>query len=156
MLLAARKRQSVDPFPQPIPKFCHPSAACLVPRTQHRNIAWLSVVPNLAAISDPRLELRCQTSPGRFASDVRALLIYAGFDPNAYPNWNEDMRALADMFCTLANGRDLKARLETTGDDACRRYHVHGLHLRMLCTYRGAGRQWLAGAQVDRAKREST
>lgn len=83
-------------------------------------------------------------------------MIDAGFDPNAYLNWIEDMRALADMFFSVADGRDVKARLETTGDDACRRYHMDRSHLRMLCTYRGAGTQWLADAQVDRAKREST
>ena len=41
-------------------------------------------------------------------------------------------------------------RLETTDTSKCHRFHVDRTRLRLLCTYRGPGTEWLTDAQVDR------
>jgi hypothetical protein len=43
----------------------------------------------------------------------------------------------------------------TTDDDDCRRYHVDRTHLRLLCTYRGPGTEWLTNDQVERLAQAS-
>jgi len=65
-----------------------------------------------------------------------------------------DMAALAWTFCSLA--RDLPEpapiglRLEVITGTSCPRFHVDQSQLRLLCTYRGPGTEWLGHAQVDR------
>lgn len=73
----------------------------------------------------------------------------------ATPNWRKDLRQVAELFFSVSQGRDLTMRLETTEEDGCPRFHVDRTHLRLLCTYRGPGTQWLADAQVDRAAQSS-
>lgn len=75
----------------------------------------------------------------------------AGLDPHAYPNWLGGLQVVAAMFFRMTGERTVKLRLETTNDDGCRRYHVERSCLRLLCTYRGKGTEWLGDAQVDRA-----
>ena len=94
--------------------------------------------------------VRCWTSPASFDDDVCALLGQQGLDPLAFTNWRIDLARLAALFLPMTGGRDVKLRLETTADDGCRRFHVDRTHLRLLCTYRGPGTEWLSDGQVDR------
>jgi hypothetical protein len=73
-----------------------------------------------------------------------------GLDLPAFENWRADLRQLAALFFSISLGRDVTLRLETTATDGCRRFHVDQTHLRLLCTYRGPGTEWLPDAQVDR------
>jgi hypothetical protein len=95
-------------------------------------------------------DVRCRTSPASFDDDVSGLLTQQSLDPVAFKHWRADLRRLADLFFSVSGGRDVVLRLETTDDDGCRRYHVDRTHLRLLCTYRGPGTEWLTDAQVDR------
>ncbi|MDJ0892648.1 MAG: DUF1826 domain-containing protein [Gammaproteobacteria bacterium] len=95
-------------------------------------------------------DVRCWTSSTSFDDDVSTLLQQQGLDPFAFKNWRTDLRRLADAFLSISEGRDVALRLETTDDDGCRRFHVDRTHLRLLCTYRGPGTEWLTDAQVDR------
>ena len=47
----------------------------------------------------------------------------------------------------------IQARLEGVAGDACRRFHADAVGLRLLCTYAGAGTEWLPlfGAEAARA-----
>jgi hypothetical protein len=45
---------------------------------------------------------------------------------------------------------DFSALSYNLADDGCRRFHVDHTRLRLLCTYRGPGTEWLAHDQVDR------
>ena len=112
--------------------------------------ARLRISHEVANIADPKLDLRCATSAETFAADVPRLLTEAGLNPMHYPHWIEDLDSLARRFFSEADGREVLLRLETTDNDGCRRYHVDRAHLRLLCTYRGPGTEWLANAQVDR------
>ena len=95
-------------------------------------------------------DVRCRISPASFDDDVSSLLQQQGLDPSAFGNWRTDLRQLADLFFSISQGRAVTLRLETTATDGCRRFHVDQTHLRLLCTYRGPGTEWLPDEQVDR------
>jgi hypothetical protein len=95
-------------------------------------------------------DVRCSTSLDSFDDDVAMLLQQQGLDPLAFSNWRNDLRRLADLYFSISDDRDVTLRLVTTDDDDCRRYHVDRTHLRLLCTYRGPGTEWLTNDQVDR------
>lgn len=100
-------------------------------------------------------DVRCWTSPASFDDDVSALLQQQGLDPLAFKNWCSDLGWLAALFFRMSGGQDVALRLEATEDDGCRRFHVDRTHLRLLCTYRGPGTEWLTDAQVDRGAQAS-
>ena len=100
-------------------------------------------------------DVRCWTSSASFDDDLCALLGQQGLDPLALKNWRIDLGRLAELFFGISEGRDVALRLETTEDDGCRRFHVDRTHLRLLCTYRGPGTEWLTDAQVDRVAQAS-
>ncbi|AGA91241.1 Protein of unknown function (DUF1826) [Thioflavicoccus mobilis 8321] len=95
-------------------------------------------------------DIRCRTSPPTFDADMGALLTGQGLDPKIFGAWRADLRRLADLFFAFCAGREVTTRLETTDVDGCPRFHVDRTHLRLLCTYRGPGTEWLTDAQVDR------
>ena len=95
-------------------------------------------------------DLRCPTSPDSFDHDVSALLRQRNLDPSRFDHWRRDLARLATLFFAVGSGLGVTLRLETTGDDGCRRFHVDRTRLRLLCTYRGPGTEWLSDAQVDR------
>lgn len=101
--------------------------------------------------ADQLPDVRCRTSPTSFDGDISTLLQQQGLDPSGFKHWRTDLRQLADLFFEITRGRDVTVRLETTATDGCQRYHVDQTHLRLLCTYRGPGTEWLPDAQVDRA-----
>lgn len=110
-----------------------------------------TVAGEVAALSATDLpDIRCRTSSTTFDEDIGALLKGQDLDPQAFSGWLADLRGLADLFFAVCAGRDVTARLETTDADGCRRFHVDRTHLRLLCTYRGPGTEWLTNAQVDR------
>lgn len=53
-----------------------------------------------------------------------------------------DIARLAHVFATIAGRERVRIRLEGVTHDACRRFHLDAVGLRLLCTYRGAGTQW--------------
>lgn len=53
-----------------------------------------------------------------------------------------DIGALAHLFAAVAGVRMVRIRLEHLDDDACRRFHVDAVRMRLLCTYAGLGTQW--------------
>lgn len=95
-------------------------------------------------------DVRCSTSLDSFDHDLDRLLQQQGLDPLAFNNWRIDLRQLAHHYFGVSNDRDVTMRLVTTDEDDCRRFHVDYTHLRLLCTYRGRGTEWLANEQVDR------
>ena len=95
-------------------------------------------------------DVRCPTSLDSFDDDVSALLQQQGLDPLVFTNWRKDLRRLADLYFSLSDDQDVTLRLVTTDDDECRRFHVDRTNLRLLCTYRGPGTEWLTNDQVDR------
>ncbi|NKB63881.1 MAG: DUF1826 domain-containing protein [Gammaproteobacteria bacterium] len=99
--------------------------------------------------SDPS-DMRCPTSLASFDDDVTSLLRQQSLDPSVFKNWSTDLRRLADIYFRVSESRNVTMRLETTNDDGCRRFHVDRTNLRLICTYRGPGTQWLHNEQVNR------
>jgi hypothetical protein len=100
-------------------------------------------------------DVRCQTSPHSFDADLIALLRQQDLDPLDFKNWCADLGRLADLYFSINRNRTVTLRLVTTDSDDCRRFHVDRTHLRLLCTYRGPGTEWLTDAQVDRVAQSS-
>ena len=100
-------------------------------------------------------DVRCSTSLESFDDDVDTLLQKQGLDPLAFSNWRIDLRRIADHYFGVSDDRDVTLRLVTTENDDCRRFHVDYTHLRLLCTYRGQGTEWLTNKQVDRFAQSS-
>lgn len=53
-----------------------------------------------------------------------------------------DMARLASIFAAITGHKAVRVRLDGVTHDACRRFHMDAIGLRLLCTYRGEGTQW--------------
>lgn len=62
-----------------------------------------------------------------------------------------DLAALVPVFARLSGRRHLKLRIASTRDDACRKFHVDWVGLRLLVTYAGPGTEMVA---AEHARRE--
>ena len=120
---------------------------CLWQRPSQPAIAQELLSLQTSALPD----VRCSTSPDSFDQDVSTLLQQQGLDPLAFKNWCIDLRRVADLYFSVSKNRDVTLRLVTTDEDDCPRFHVDQTQLRLLCTYRGPGTEWLNDEQVDRA-----
>ena len=115
-----------------------------------------AVIRELSSLRASNLpDVRCPTSLESFDDDVDTLLHKQGLDPLAFSNWRIDLRRIADHYFGVSDDRDVTLRLVTTESDDCRRFHVDYTHLRLLCTYRGPGTEWLTNKQVDRFAQSS-
>lgn len=66
-----------------------------------------------------------------------------------------DIQRLAVLFAAIADtGGTVRVRLEGISGPACHRWHADAVGLRLLCTYRGAGTEWLPMAGGGAAARE--
>lgn len=95
--------------------------------------------------ADLGIGLRQSIQPGE-QPDLSRLPTGAGRDALA-----EDIQFLADIFFELLDPPALGFRLEIVHKAMCPRFHVDRVGLRMLCTYRGAGTEWVEESQIDRA-----
>ncbi|MBU8541582.1 DUF1826 domain-containing protein [Falsiroseomonas tokyonensis] len=68
-----------------------------------------------------------------------------------------DLLQLARLFTHLAGDPRLRLRLEALAGPGCHLWHADAVGLRLLCTYRGAGTEWLpmpGGAAAARQLRD--
>lgn len=105
-------------------------------------------VAKLAADSLP--DVRSRTCARTAAKDAARLLEGRGFDPDQFPNWLKDIADLAAAYEQVSGEGEFTLRLETLADDGCTRFHVDRTSLRLICTYRGPGTEWLPNMQADR------
>lgn len=63
-----------------------------------------------------------------------------------------DIARLARLFAALLGTNAVHGRLEAIDSPACRLFHADHVGLRLLCTYAGAGTEWVPDAAVDRAR----
>lgn len=61
-----------------------------------------------------------------------------------------DIALLAEMLAELLDATNIGYRLEVVGKAMCPRLHVDRVGIRLLCTYRGPGTEWVEDAAVDR------
>ena len=57
-----------------------------------------------------------------------------------------DVAGLVALFAGLTQAPRVRLRLDRVTDDACRRWHRDCVPLRLICTYRGPGTQWVPPA----------
>jgi hypothetical protein len=62
----------------------------------------------------------------------------------------DDLAALAELYGDLLGCDAVGLRLEVVGRAMCPRFHVDHVGIRMLCTYRGPGTEWLDEHCADR------
>jgi hypothetical protein len=110
-----------------------------------------AIIQELSSLQAATLpDVRCSTSPNSFDNDVKTLLQQQDLDPSAFKYWHTDLCRLAELYFSISGNSDATMRLVTTKEDDCPRFHVDQTQLRMLCTYRGPGTEWLTDDQVDR------
>lgn len=61
-----------------------------------------------------------------------------------------DVGLLAEMFGELLDATTIGMRLEVVRQAMCPRLHVDRVGIRLLCTYRGPGSEWVEDAAVER------
>jgi hypothetical protein len=111
-----------------------------------------AIVRELSSLGGSSMpDLRCRTTPDSFDEDFCGLLRKHDLDPKAFREWRTDLGRIAAIFFAISDRGAATLRLETTDGDGCRRFHVDHTHLRLLCTYRGPGTEWLSDEQVDRS-----
>lgn len=66
--------------------------------------------------------------------------------------WLTDVEYLIGLFRDLFEADDLGLRLRTLDKAMCPRFHVDRVAVRLICTYGGAGTEWLPEAAVSRDK----
>jgi hypothetical protein len=62
----------------------------------------------------------------------------------------EDIALLSEMLGELLDATSIGLRLEVVPHAMCPRLHVDHVGIRMLCTYRGQGTEWVEEASLDR------
>ena len=62
----------------------------------------------------------------------------------------DDLDRLIAIFRSLSGGTAVRVRFMRVVDAACALFHVDTLSVRLLCTYHGAGAQWVAKAHSQR------
>lgn len=62
----------------------------------------------------------------------------------------DDIVTLVALYRDLTGLDTVRLRLERVGDDACRYFHTDRVRLRLLCTYRGPGTEWVPDRFVRR------
>ena len=100
--------------------------------------AWLDAL-DLAATPGLSLSL----SPEAVAGELKR----SAFAPLA-----QDVAMLARLAATAGRTRAVRLKLEPVLGDRCSRWHEDHVVMRLLCTYRGPGTEWLPEAGVDRAR----
>jgi hypothetical protein len=61
-----------------------------------------------------------------------------------------DIEQLVFLFGNICKTDYLKLYLKIVSNDACRKFHVDGYDLRLLCTYAGQGTEWTYNDNVNR------
>lgn len=104
-----------------------------------------------AAPADRLPKLRLRGRPGDMTAGLRPHLIAAGLGPTELVHWlAEDAGRLAALFCTVSGASEVLLRLEAVHTNACCRFHSDAVTLRLVCTYRGPGTEWLSPRVVAR------
>lgn len=61
-----------------------------------------------------------------------------------------DVAMLATAFRAATGAKNLRIRVERVPNDGCRLFHVDRVKVRLVCTYRGAGTEWLTERNLVR------
>jgi hypothetical protein len=62
----------------------------------------------------------------------------------------EDIELLIYQFAAISKAEQVRVHLKTIVNDACRKFHIDGYDLRLLCSYAGPGTEWTYNENVNR------
>lgn len=126
-------------------------------REPHRNLAiWERELPAdlKAAVFDARFDLpfhlRRHLDRDRVVHQIFAMMDDTGLAWKAGSALREDLILLAITFFQFCGHDSIRVSLDRVEDGMCRAFHVDHYHLRLLCTYRGAGTEWLRNTDAIR------
>jgi hypothetical protein len=100
---------------------------------------WLAALP-----ADALPACRMEVAPEDVVHLLNAHFDVCGF-PCGQPRaaFVADIAVLVTRFAALARTHTVRLRLDAINGDACRRWHRDCVPLRLICTYRGPGTQWV-------------
>ncbi|NBC47181.1 MAG: DUF1826 domain-containing protein [Gammaproteobacteria bacterium] len=102
-----------------------------------------------------RIALGSTETQAQCMARLQDLLQEHAVEPAGLGWWLADMAMLAELFTDLVRRtlgpRPITARVETLDRVSCPRFHVDRTGLRLLCTYRGPGTEWLPDEEIDRS-----
>lgn len=111
----------------------------------------------LPRASEPSIEAYLHAACDRLGGGLRQVLsVEAGMPMGLLPDlpgrerFAEDVSGLMVLLGDLLDCPSLVLRLEVTRHAMCPRFHVDRTGIRLLCTYRGPGSQWLGEAHAQR------
>lgn len=108
---------------------------------------------------DPAIATYLDASRQRLGSGLRISL-----SPGALPDLSglpdgpgrsalaDDIRQLTELLGELLDCPRIGMRLEVIGKAMCPRLHVDRVGIRLLCTYRGPGTEWISDSGADQRK----
>lgn len=143
---------------EPLPTSAAPSSG-LQP-IQHNVSVWRRELPSAIAaalVAAPVvpgcIDRVLRTGHAAGAPNVRAQLApFTELVPASARAWfSRDLEVLTAAFQELSGASAFAACLSFVDSDSCRKFHVDHMRLRLLCTYRGPGTEWLADPDVDRS-----
>lgn len=94
----------------------------------------------------------CRVAKDRPDRLAAALVADLPLEPCARTRLATDIARLSRLFAALLGAAAVHGRLEAIDGPACRLFHADHVGLRLLCTYAGAGTEWVADEAVDRAR----
>ncbi|MBG0811536.1 DUF1826 domain-containing protein [Methylosinus sp. H3A] len=116
---------------------------CLIPRELEPGVAAALDATTLAS----PLRLRVTGEEETLRRALAQGLADAGLEPAWLAEWLvSDVMRLALLYREATRAGEIRVRLETIADDACRLFHVDFVRFRLVTTYRGPGTQWIAPA----------
>jgi Protein of unknown function (DUF1826) len=71
---------------------------------------------------------------------------------NGHPTITPDVLCLAELYADLLGCEAIGLRYELVDGAMCPGFHVDRTGIRLLCTYRGPGTQWIDDRHADRSK----
>ena len=103
---------------------------------------WLAALP-----ADAVPACRLEVAPDDAVHSLNAHFDVCGI-PCGQPRdaFVADIASLVTRFAALARTHTVRLRLDAITGDACRRWHRDCVRLRLICTYRGPGTQWVPPA----------
>lgn len=84
------------------------------------------------------------------------LSIFQTLHTQGYQEFMQDIYQISTQFCQLTQANKFKIYFAKINDSMCRLFHTDANELRLLCTYRGAGTQWVSNHNIHQDLFNST
>ena len=119
------------------------------------SICERQVVPEINSWIDQFIDCDFQkitlnTTPESFKKDFeQALSVYQSLHPVGFQLLLDDIDMLLKEFASISQTTDFKVYWAIVNDGMCRRFHTDANKLRLLCTYKGPGTEWVKPDNIN-------